>query len=168
MPERRQPSHKPHLKRPGHYNKHWRSKMTQQPNDLRKQTLDLVQASAPAGDNGQVPALIAAWLGAIDDEDLAGVSPRSIAPALWDGFRQAARRVAQGCQIAQLRYDDGRGAKATALLVVNDDMPYLVDSMVMAMRRERVGVAAVLNAVLPVKRDAGVTVVAFGEAGAPL
>ena len=116
--------------------------MTQQPNDLRKQTLDLVKQSAPAGDNGAVQDLIAAWLGSLDNEDLAGTSPQALAPVLWAGFKQASKRVAQGCQVAQLHYDAGHGAQATALLIVNDDMPYLVDSIVMAMRKQRVGVDA--------------------------
>ncbi|HEU4850976.1 MAG TPA: NAD-glutamate dehydrogenase domain-containing protein [Telluria sp.] len=142
--------------------------MNQQPNDLRKQTLDLVNASMPAGDNGQVASLIAAWLGSLDDEDLAGTSPASLAPVLWEGFRQASKRVVEGCQIAQLRYTDATGAAATALLILNDDMPYLVDSIVMALRRQKVGASSVLNAVLPVRRDANGVVTAVCEAGAPL
>ncbi|MDQ1922744.1 NAD-glutamate dehydrogenase domain-containing protein [Massilia pseudoviolaceinigra] len=141
--------------------------MKQMPQDLRKQTLDLITASQPA-DDGQVSALISAWLGSLDDEDLAGTAPDSLAPVLRDGFTQAARRTAAGCQIAQLRYSDGRGAQATALLVLNDDMPYLVDSIVMAMRKQRVAVNGVMNSVLAVRRDANGTAVAVGEAGAPL
>ncbi|HEY1230233.1 MAG TPA: hypothetical protein VGF26_23235, partial [Ramlibacter sp.] len=98
--------------------------MKQMPQELRKQTLDLVNASKPSG-SGQVPALIAAWLSALDDEDLADVSPDSLAPVLVEGFTQAARRTGEGCQIARLNYNDARGSKATALLILNDDMPYL-------------------------------------------
>ena len=76
--------------------------MTQMPNDLRAQTLDLINANA-AAEGGQVPALIGAWLTSLDDEDLAGTSPASLAPALLDGFTQAAQRTSDGCQIAQLR-----------------------------------------------------------------
>src|SRR4051812_37000245 len=112
--------------------------MKQMPQDLRTQTLDLVNAKQPAGGGSQVAALISAWLGTLDEEDLAGTAPESLAPVLWDGFTQAAKRAGQGCQIAQLRYADGRGAMATALLILNDDMPYLVDSIVMAMRKQKV------------------------------
>jgi NAD-specific glutamate dehydrogenase len=87
---------------------------------------------------------------------------------LREGFTQAAKRSGAGCQIAQLRYADGRGGMATALLILNDDMPYLVDSIVMAMRKQRVAVNGVMNAVLAVRRDAEGTAVAVGEAGAPL
>jgi len=138
--------------------------MKQMPQELRKQTLDLVNASKPATD-GQAPALIAAWLSALDDEDLADVSPDSLAPVLVEGFTQAARRSGEGCQIARLSYTDARGGRATALLILNDDMPYLVDSIVMAMRKLRVVANGVLNAVLPVRRNAAGVVEAVGQPG---
>jgi glutamate dehydrogenase len=138
------------------------------PRDLRTRTLALVNDNKPAGETGQVGALISAWLGALDDEDLAGVAPSSLAAILWDGFSQVAQRTVPGCQIARMRYTDGRCGMSTALLILNDDMPYLVDSFVMALRRQRVVASGVMNAVLPVRRDAGGTATAVGEAGAPL
>jgi glutamate dehydrogenase len=135
------------------------------PQDLRTRTLALVNDNKPTE---QVSALIGAWLGSLDDEDLAGVSPESLATILQDGFAQVAQRTAPGCQIAQMRYTDGRCGMSTALLILNEDMPYLVDSFVMALRRQRVVASGVMNAVLPVRRDAGAAVVAVGEAGAPL
>ncbi|HZV66477.1 MAG TPA: NAD-glutamate dehydrogenase domain-containing protein, partial [Telluria sp.] len=142
--------------------------MKQMPQDLRTQTLELVNANKPADGGSQIATLISAWLASLDEEDLAGISPDSLAPVLWDGFAQAARRGAEGCQIAQLRYSDGRGGMATALLILNDDMPYLVDSIVMAMRKQRVAVNGVMNAVLAVRRDPNGVAGAVGEAGAPL
>jgi glutamate dehydrogenase len=136
--------------------------MKQAPQDLRKQTLDLVNANKPAT---EVAALISAWLGSLDDEDLAGTAPDSLAPVLWDGFTQASKRTGSGAQIAKLRYDDGRGGKATALLILNDDAPYLVDSIVMALRKLRVTANGVLNAVLPVARNADGAVANVGQAG---
>ena len=137
--------------------------MTQMAHDLRAQTLDLITAEgSPAS------ALSGAWLKSLDDEDLAGTAPESLAPVLRDGFNQALQRTTDGCQIAQLRYSDGRGGMATALLILNDDMPYLVDSIVMAMRKQRVAVGGVMNAVLAVRRDANGAAIAVGEAGAPL
>ncbi|NGZ88199.1 NAD-glutamate dehydrogenase domain-containing protein [Duganella aceris] len=139
--------------------------MKQMPQDLRKQTLDLVNTSKPAGDGSQIAALISAWLGSLDDEDLAGTSPDSLAPVLWDGFTFASKRTGSGAQIARLRYADGRGGTATALLILNDDAPYLVDSIVMAMRKLHVTANGVLNSVLPVARDADGVVTAVGNAG---
>jgi glutamate dehydrogenase len=143
--------------------------MKDMPQDLRTQTLALVNASPPtAGVPSTVGALISAWLAALDEEDLAGTSPDSLAPVLWDGFTLAAQRTTPACQVAQLRYADGRGGMATALLILNDDMPYLVDSFVMALRRKRVAAAGVMNAVLPVSRDANGAAVAVCEPDAPL
>jgi glutamate dehydrogenase len=142
------------------------------PQDLRTRTLALV-TNNPADNHAgaasaQVGALISAWLGALDDEDLAGVAPESLAAILQDGFAQVSQRTVQGCQIAQMRYTDGRCGMSTALLILNEDMPYLVDSFVMALRRQRVVASGVMNAVLPVRRDAQGAVSAVGEAGAPL
>ncbi|KFC68156.1 NAD-glutamate dehydrogenase domain-containing protein [Massilia sp. LC238] len=143
--------------------------MKDMPQDLRSQTLNLVNANqSAAGANAQVGALISAWLGSLDDEDLAGTAPESLAPVLWEGFSQLAQRSGPGCQIATMRYSDGRGGMATALLILNDDMPYLVDSFVMALRKERQTASGVMNAVLPVRRDANGQASAVGEAGAPL
>src|SRR5471032_1427738 len=138
--------------------------MTKMPNDLRAQTLALVNASKPA-DSGQVAALISAWLGSLDEEDLAGIAPDNLAPVLWEGFTQAAKRAGAGCQIAKLRYADGRSGMATALLILNDDMPYLVDSIVMALRKQRIVANGVLNSVLSVARDADGVVTAVGNSG---
>jgi glutamate dehydrogenase len=142
--------------------------MKQLPHDLRTQTLDLVAAVRPASGGEQVAALINAWLVALDVEDLSGVAPASLAPLLWEGFGQAAARLGAGCQIARLRYADGRGGMASALLILNDDMPYLVDSIVMALRRQKVAAQGVLNAVLPVRRDAAGALLAVDQPGDPL
>jgi glutamate dehydrogenase len=137
------------------------------PHDLRTSILALVNENKPAAAQDQTGALIGAWLGSLDEEDLAGIAPATLAPVLWDGFAQVAQRT-PGCQIAQMRYPNGASGMSTALLILNEDMPYLVDSFVMALRRQRVVASGVLNAVLPVRRDASGQVAAVGEAGAPL
>lgn len=138
------------------------------PHDLRTQTLALVNENKPSDASAEVGALIGAWIGALDEDDLAGIDPRNLAAILWDAFAQVAQRTTPGCQIAQSRYADGRSSMSTALLILNEDMPYLVDSFVMALRRQRVVASGVMNAVLPVRRDDAGRVVAVGEAGAPL
>ncbi|UGQ49303.1 NAD-glutamate dehydrogenase domain-containing protein [Massilia endophytica] len=139
--------------------------MTKMPQDLRKETLELVNAGK-AAQGTQLEALISAWLKSLDDEDLAGTAPDSLAPVLVEGFTQASKRTTSGCQIATMRYADGSGGMATALLILNDDMPYLVDSIVMAMRRQHVVANGVMNAVLRVRRSEDGAVAAVGEEGA--
>ena len=130
--------------------------MEQQPQDLRSQTLNLVTTGAGAPDVAQketVATLIRSWLTSLDEDDLLGISPESLAQVLWQAFAQTVQRNQAGCQIHSLHYADGRDGQASALLIHNDDMPYLVDSLVMALRKSRLAVNAVLNAVLAVERD---------------
>ena len=72
---------------------------------------------------------------------------------MLEGFAQAASFLGGG-KITTLRYADGRGGMASALLILNDDMPYLVDSIVMAMRKQGVALHGVMNTVLALRRDA--------------
>ena len=129
--------------------------MTQQSQELRAQTLDQVLKSAPAGaGRARVEALIRTWLESLEEEDLAGLTADTIASPLWEGFSRLMKwKPEEGCRIEALSCADDRGGKASALLILNADMPFLVDSMVMALRRMLVPSRAVLNAVLSVERD---------------
>ncbi len=122
--------------------------------DIRSQTLALVHAdprSATAG-AGQA-ALIDTWLAALEAEDLVGMHAASLASLLLDGFGALVTTAAHACQVVPLRAADAGGAVVSALLIHNPDMPFLVDSFVMAMRRLKITSLAVLNAVLTVRRD---------------
>ena len=129
--------------------------MNQNANDLRTQTLRLATGGtkpATTPDQVQITALIQAWLASLEEEDLAGLSPDSLASGLWEGFSTVAKGSQGSCHVQAYRYADGRGGSATALLIVNQDMPFLVDSIVIAMRKLRIASRAVLNAVLSVRR----------------
>ncbi len=132
--------------------------MEQQKQDLRAKTLELVLAAAGANAAGapHVTGLIKSWLDGLDEADLSDGTPNHLAAILWSGFSQLAKRDGDGCQIASMLYPDGRGGQATALLILNPDMPYLVDSLVMALRKRKVALHGVLNAVLSVSRTDGV------------
>jgi len=130
--------------------------MNQHIEDLRKQTLNLVQSAAEAKDAKNTPtaAVIETWLASIEEEDIAGVEPEVLASAMWQSFSEGLSGSPAGCRIGALRYVNSRDAGATAILVANPDMPFLVDSIVMALRKQRVVSRAVINAVLSVRRDA--------------
>ena len=129
-----------------------------QAQELRKQILSLVQARH-VQDNPPVSALLETWLNSLEEADLAGIMPASMASVLWEAFSHAARWAPeQGCQINTLSCQDGRGGVATALLILNPDMPYLVDAIVMSLRNQRIVSRAILNSVLAVQRDAAGTV----------
>ncbi len=122
--------------------------------DLRTQTFERVIAQAGVSPDAPIASLIRAWLHSIEEEDIAGITVDSLAPPLWEGFSRLAKWTPQeGCRIEPVNYADDRGGHVTALLVLNPDMPFLVDSIVMAMRRLRLPSRAVLNAVLAVQRS---------------
>jgi len=129
--------------------------MKQQTEDLRKRTLDLAQTKAMGGAEdlqSQAVPVLQIWLASLEEEDLISIVPENLASALWQGFSAAAQKGLNGCRVQPLRYTVGRNESATALLIVNQDMPFLVDSIVMAMRKMRIVSRAVLNAVLSVQR----------------
>ena len=130
--------------------------MNQHIEDLRKQTLNLVQSLAESKGAKDAPtaAVIETWLASIEEEDIAGVAPEVLASAISQCFSEGLSGSPAGCRISALRYSNVRDAGATALLIANPDMSFLVDSIVMAMRNQRVVSRAVLNAVLSVRRDA--------------
>ncbi len=130
--------------------------MKQQDQDLRQQTLDLITAQAndlAVNQSAAVMPLIKAWLASLEEEDLSSITPQHLASVLLDGFSQVAQRVQPSCQIAPLTAADGHGSVATALLIVNQDMPFLVDSIVMALRKKHHAIRAVFNTVLSVRRN---------------
>jgi glutamate dehydrogenase len=84
--------------------------MEHQPQDLRSQTLNLVTSGKNApdcADKETVASLIRAWLTSLDEDDLLGITPDSLASVLWQGFAQTVQRGAQSCQISSLSYADG-------------------------------------------------------------
>ncbi len=132
------------------------TQMTPQPIDIRTETLVLLRSDTAQTSSAapQQLALIETWLSSLEAEDLVDVSAASLASILWQGFSAVSNCQSAACQVVPLRYADGRGGWATALLMHNPDMPFLVDSIVMAMRRLQIVSHAVLNAVLTVRRNA--------------
>jgi len=130
--------------------------MIQITQDIRSETLALVRgdAGAAASEMPQKLSLIETWVNSLESEDLIDITAPSLASTLWEGFTSIAQSHAETCRVVPLRYADGRGGWASALLIHNQDVPFLVDSIVMAMRRLDVASHAVLNAVLTVRRDA--------------
>jgi glutamate dehydrogenase len=143
------------------------TEMTSHLQELRAAALHQVLADVPGdADRAQVEALIRAWLQSVEEEDLAGLNVEALASPLWKGFsRMTNWKPEEGCRIEAVCAADGRGGQTTALLILNPDMPFLVDSMVMAMRKSRVPSRAVLNAVLSVERGADGSIIKAGKAG---
>ena len=132
--------------------------MEQQVQGLRAKTFELVMAGAAAAAGNQSPqvaSLIRTWLDALDEADLAEISLENLAGVLWESFAATLQRHSDGCHISRFPYPDAEGGMTSGLLILNDDMPYLVDSLIMVLRKRKVNLHAVLNVVLAVQRTAG-------------
>jgi glutamate dehydrogenase len=122
--------------------------------DIRSQITALVHTEAATKPSAlaQLP-LIDAWLASLEDEDLVDLHAPGLAAMLIEGFAALANDYSGQCQVVPLHHSDGHGGSASALMIHNPDMPFLVDSIVMAMRHLNLRSRAVLNAVLTVRRD---------------
>ena len=73
-----------------------------QAQELRQQTLTLVQ-SHNTQNNPPLASLLEAWLSSLDEADLIGILPASLASVLWPAFEHAAQWMpSKGCQINTL------------------------------------------------------------------
>ncbi|HEX9173254.1 MAG TPA: glutamate dehydrogenase, partial [Telluria sp.] len=122
--------------------------------DLRGRLMSMVKTGFAQAPGDPVGAMAGKWLDLLDDEDLRVLAPDVFVSLLCEGCAHAATRQKGQCQVIPLRYASGKGSLSLALLIVNDDMPYLVDSILMAMRRQSVAVDAVMNAVFARERGA--------------
>ena len=109
--------------------------------------------------------LAKALLGGLDATDLAGRTPAAWAQLVLGYLDFAQRRPASGPAI---RIVMATGAEpASAVQVINRDMPFLVASVTMELRRQGLRPQLVAHPVFPVLRDAGGTLQALGEPGSP-
>jgi len=113
--------------------------------DVMAQICELVGTSDPAG----ADAFVRSYYGQLGDDDLATWTTEELATAALEHWRFGARR---GRTEALVRvYAPARGH--TAVDVVLDDMPFLVDSLTMALDRRNLGVHLVVHPILRVRRS---------------
>src|SRR3954468_7062413 len=110
-------------------------------------------------------ALVRCWLGDVAPAELATTSPvdlRGAALAHWD----LARRRAPDTPLLRIYtpvFDQhGWQSSHTVLQIVTDDMPFLVDSVTMALNRAGYGIHHVVHPIIDVRRDAAGEVEGIG------
>ena len=109
------------------------------------------------GADGEKAAIFAeAFLSGVIHEDIEGVSAENLygeTASLWQFFRQ---RRGKGPKIRVFNPDpeqDGWQSTHTVIEIVNDDMPFLVDSVVSALNVLKVPVLLLIHPVVHVNRD---------------
>ncbi|WP_396134575.1 hypothetical protein [Cellulomonas sp. ATA003] len=130
--------------------------------DSRAQAID---AAVGAGDRGDLPAdelrvLLTRYVRDVADEDLAAWSPDGLAACVLR-HRELASRRPDGTANVRLHTppveEHGRGGGHTVVEIVNDDMPFLVDSVTAELSRQHRGIHLVIHPTLLVRRDEGAT-----------
>ncbi len=104
----------------------------------------------------QAARFAALFLGGVIDEDIEGMSTENLygeVACLWRFFRQ---RRAGGAKVRVFNPDpeeDGWQSTHTVIEIVNDDMPFLVDSVVAALNALGIPVLLLIHPVVHVTRD---------------
>ena len=123
----------------------------------------LVQAAATSGPDGATLArFVEAFYARVPGEDMAQ-RPASAWLSTAREFLAFASERASGAP--SLRLSNPESSPHTVLQIVNDDMPFLVDSTSMALAEHGIGIHLLVHPVIPVHRDAG-RLAAVGEGAA--
>jgi glutamate dehydrogenase len=118
----------------------------------------------------QAAAFLALWAEGIADDDLAAHSAEDIAGSALSLLEHARSRTPGQANVRVLNprpEAEGWRSPHSIAEIVTDDMPFLVDSALAACARLDRPVHLVIHPIIPVRRDAAGTLVAFGaDAGA--
>jgi glutamate dehydrogenase len=116
-----------------------------------------VNAHAAATDSALLAALVAQTFSDVDPDDLAARSADEMAGAvlsLWQLGRTRSAGQARVRVLSPTQDADGWSSRHTVIQIVNDDMPFLVDSTSMEINRQGLSAHLTIHPVLAVQRDA--------------
>jgi glutamate dehydrogenase len=131
----------------------------------------LIERIARAGRgarSGLTQALLRAYFRGVAEDDLAAREPGLLARAARAHQARAARRAPGRTLVRVFNPDpgvDGFESTHTFVLTVTDDMPFLVDSISMALGRAEVAVHLIVHPVLRVRRDGRGRLIDIGTNG---
>lgn len=128
---------------------------------LRHERIEAVLAlAAPrlsATERPQVEAVARACFEHLDADDLAARSPEDLLGALLSLWQFAAERRPGSARLRVFSptvAEQGWASRHTVIEVVNDDMPFLVDTLTMELNRQGLTLQLIVHPVLVVQRDA--------------
>ncbi|WP_112661840.1 NAD-glutamate dehydrogenase [Microvirga flavescens] len=117
------------------------------------------------------PTFVSDLFGRVPSEDLSAYTPQTLASLAKAAYAHLAAPRADGADIRLLDFEiehDGRSKDVTVLEVLNDNMPFLLDSTLAEIVSEGFEPLLVAHPILAVERDAkGNLIRLVGEASAP-
>ncbi len=133
----------------------------QKPEELKAELIDRVAALAherlPAAKTAEAEAFIRRFYQNVPPDDVLGADPLELygaAVALWR-FAEARPGGEVKVRVYNPRFEEvGWHSTHTVIEIVNDDMPFLVDSVTGELNRQDLAVHLVIHPVITVRRDA--------------
>ncbi|HTS23140.1 MAG TPA: NAD-glutamate dehydrogenase, partial [Casimicrobiaceae bacterium] len=128
------------------------------------EVLRLVRAKVAAAQRPLVEDFVVRYFQDVDPEDLAERQPADLYGAALSHWNFARKREPGQARVRVFNptlEEHGWQSTHTIVEIVNDDMPFLVDSVSMAVNRQGLGLHLVIHPVLAVERDGGGTLVAL-------
>jgi glutamate dehydrogenase len=120
--------------------------------------LALVRSRIPGGEREHVARFVQEHYRQVDPEELAARAPEDLYGAAISHWNFAARRPLGNARIRVFNptvEEHGWQSTHTVVQIVNDDMPFLVDSVTMAVNRRGLTLHHIIHPVLAVNRDVG-------------
>ncbi|MDP1900743.1 MAG: NAD-glutamate dehydrogenase [Rubrivivax sp.] len=135
--------------------------MTAPTDKLRQERTDAIVALATARlDAGRRPfveGLVGEYLRQLDADDLAECAPEDLCGALLSHWQFGMSRASGRPKVRVISpsvAEDGWASRHTVIEVVNDDMPFLVDSTINEINRQGLTLHLILHPILAVERGA--------------
>ena len=137
-------------------------------NERLQQVLAIVQAKIPAADRATIDELVRRYYGQVDPEDLALRQPADLYGAALSHWSFAKKREPGRVKVRVFNptiEEHGWQSTHTIIEIVNDDMPFLVDSVTMEVNRHGLTLHLITHPLLPIVRDNGGTLIGFAPEG---
>lgn len=129
-----------------------------QPNERLEEVLQIIQAKvADASSARQLAAFVREYFGQVDPEDLAERQAADLYGAAMSHWSFARKREPGQTKVRVFNpsiAEHGWQSTHTIIEIVNDDMPFLVDSVTMEVNRHGLTLHLIIHPLIGVKRDA--------------
>ena len=142
--------------------------------DRRTESLNavvaLVRAKVAPEQRTTLEALVERYYGQVDPEDIAERQPADLYGAALSHWNFARKREPGRARVRVFNptlEEHGWQSTHTIIEIVNDDMPFLVDSVTMEVNRHGLTLHLIIHPLLLVNRDADGTLQGLGTEGAP-
>ncbi len=132
-----------------------------------EQVLQLVRAKVAPKQRGLVEAFVPRYFGQVDPEDLADREPADLYGAALSHCNFARKRAPDTARVRVFNpsvEEHGWQSTHTIVEIVNDDMPFLVDSVTMEVNRHGLTLHLIIHPIVAVSRDVSGELVGLGDA----